>query len=68
MQIHAIRYKPLTTQEKKRRFDGGLYLYYEEGGHKVDNCPIKQHRHTFKMRSATTSSTSQSKNGEVQPQ
>jgi hypothetical protein len=39
MQIDAIRYKPLIKQEKKRRFDGGLYLYCRESSHKADNCP-----------------------------
>jgi hypothetical protein len=58
MQIDAIWYKPLTPQEKKRHFDGGLCLYCGESGHKADNCPKKQHHHTFKMRSATTSSNS----------
>jgi hypothetical protein len=64
MQIDVIRYKPLTAQEKNRRFDGGLCLYCGEGGHKADNCLKKQHHHTFKMRSATTSSNLQvSENG-----
>jgi hypothetical protein len=68
MQIDAVQYKPLTIEEKKRRFDGGLYLYCRDGGHKADNYSKKQHRHTFKMRSATTSSNSQPENGEAQPQ
>jgi hypothetical protein len=68
MQIDTIRYKPHTTQEKKRCFDGGLYLYYGESGHKVDKCPKKQHRHTFKMRSTTISSNLQIETRGVQPQ
>jgi hypothetical protein len=59
MQIDAIQYKPLTAQEKKRCFDGGLCLYCGESGHKADKCPKKQHCHTFKMRSATKSSNLQ---------
>jgi hypothetical protein len=65
MQIDVVRYKPLTAQEKKRRFDGGLCLYYEEGGHKADNCPKKQYCHTFKMKNTTTSSNSQPENREA---
>jgi hypothetical protein len=68
MQIDALRYKPLTVQDKKRRFGGGLCLYYEESGYKADNCPKKQHRHTFKMKSATTSNNSQTENGAARPQ
>jgi hypothetical protein len=63
MQIDAVLYKPLTAQEKKYRFDGSLCLYYRESGQKADNCPKKQHHHTFKMRNATTSSNSQTENG-----
>jgi hypothetical protein len=66
MQIDVVRYKQLLAQEKKRHFDRGLYLYCRESGHKVDNCPKKQHRHTFKMKNATTSSNSEPKNGEAQ--
>jgi hypothetical protein len=65
MQIDVVRYKPLIAQEKKHRFDGGLCLYCGKSGHKADNCPKKQHRHTFKMRSATTSSNSQTEHGEA---
>jgi hypothetical protein len=65
MQIDVVRYKPLTAQEKKRHFDGGLCLYCGEGGHKADTCPKKQHCHTSKMRSATTSSNSQLENREA---
>jgi hypothetical protein len=68
MQIDAIWYKPLTAQEKKHHFDGGLCLNCGKSGHKADNCPKKQHRHTFKMRSATTSSNSWTENGAAQPQ
>jgi hypothetical protein len=68
MQIDVVRYKPLTAQEKKHFFDGGLCLYCREGGHKADNCPKKQHCHTFKMENTTTSSNSQPENGEAQPQ
>jgi hypothetical protein len=56
MQIDVVWYKPLTAQEKKRRFDRSLCLYCGESGHKADNCLKKQHRHTFKMRRAITSS------------
>jgi hypothetical protein len=68
MQIDAVRYKPFTVQEKKHRFNGGLCLYYGESGHKADKCPKKQHRHTFKMKRATTSSNLQTENGKAQPQ
>jgi hypothetical protein len=47
MQIDAVRYKPLTAQEKKRYFDGGLCLYYGKGGHKADIFSKKQHRPYF---------------------
>jgi hypothetical protein len=67
MQIDAIRFKPLTTQEKKCCFDGGSCLYCGENGHKADNCSKKQHRCTFKMRSATTSSNPLPENKEAQP-
>jgi hypothetical protein len=40
-------------------------LYCGESDHKADNYPKKQHRHTFKMRSATTSRNSQRENGEA---
>jgi hypothetical protein len=65
MQIDAVRYKPLIAQEKKRCIDGGLCLYCGISGHKADNCPKNQHRHTFKMRSATISSNLQTENGEA---
>jgi hypothetical protein len=68
MQIDAVRFKPLTPQEKKRRFEEGLCLYCGEPGHKADSCSKKQHRHTFKTRSTFVGDHQQSKNEETQPQ
>lgn len=62
MQIDAVRFKPLTPQEKKRRFEENLCLYCGESGHKVDSCNKKPHRQTFKMRSATLESDENTKN------
>jgi hypothetical protein len=67
MQIDVVQYKPLTAQEKKRCFDGGLCLYCRKSGQKIDNCPKKQHQNTFKMKSTTTSSNSEQENGEAKP-
>jgi hypothetical protein len=65
MQIDAVQYKPLTAQKKKRCFDRGLCLYCGKSGHKANNCPKKQHCHTFKMGSTTTLSNSKLGNGEA---
>ena len=53
MQIDATRFKPLTEQEKKRRCEENLCLYYSQRGHQASNCPLKRQR-TFCMRTTTT--------------
>ena len=65
MQIDAIWYKIFIAQEKKHHFDEGLCLYCGESGHKTNNCPKEQHRHTFKMKSTIISNNLQPKNGEA---
>lgn len=42
MQIDATRFKPLTPEEKKRRFEENLCLYCGEPGHKAGSCPKKR--------------------------
>jgi hypothetical protein len=61
MQIDAVRFKPLTTEEKKRRYEQGLCLYCGEAGHKAGGCLKKQH--ATKTRSAIIQ-----ENEEAQPQ
>lgn len=68
MQIDAARFKPLTPQEKKRRFEENLCLYCGESGHKIDRCHKKPLRQAFKTRSAAIGSDENTKNEETQPQ
>ena len=42
MQIDATRFKPLTAEEKRRRFEQNLCLYCGEAGHKAGTCSKKQ--------------------------
>ena len=52
MQIDAVRFKPLSPQEKKRRLEEGLCLYCGEVGHKAGDCPKKQKLRNIKTRGA----------------
>jgi len=63
MQIDAVRFKPLTTEERKRRFEQNLCLYCGEAGHKVGDCPRKRKPQTTRLRS-----TSVQENEDAQPQ
>lgn len=53
MQIDATRFKPLTAEEKKRRFEENLCLYCGEPGHKAGSCPKKRKSPMTNIRSAT---------------
>lgn len=66
MQIDAVRFKPLTEQEKSRRRQGGLCLYCGEPKHTAQHCPKK--RRNYKMRSTTVKEDSMSENEYVQLQ
>lgn len=55
MQIDAVRFGPLTVQEKKRRLDEGLCLYCGNSGHKAINCDKKHKQRPLKTRSAHVS-------------
>jgi hypothetical protein len=63
MQIDATRFKPLTPEEKKQRFEENLCLYCGEPGHKIDGCPKKRKLPVTKIRSATIS---ENKDGQSQ--
>ena len=53
MQIDATRFKPLTLEERKRRFEENLCLYCGEPGHRADGCSKKRKPLATKIRSAT---------------
>ena len=53
MQIDSARFKPLTPEEKQRRFEEKLCLYCGEPGHRVDGCSKKRKTHTTRIRSTT---------------
>ena len=55
MQIDAVKFGPLTAQEKKRRLDEGLCLYCGHSGHKAISCDKKHKQRLFKTRSAHVS-------------
>lgn len=63
MQIDAVRFKPLTPEEKKRRMEKGLCLYCGDEGHKAGNCPKKQNQRIIKTRGAIIQ-----ENEDAQPQ
>lgn len=63
MQIDAVRFKPLTEQEKKRRRQEGLCLYCGGEGHKLDGCSKRRQR-TSQVRTANI----QQENEDFQPQ
>lgn len=63
MQIDAVRFKPLTAEERKRRFEQNLCLYCGEAGHKAVDCRKKQKPQTTRLRS-----TSMQENKDAQPQ
>jgi hypothetical protein len=52
MQIDAVRFKPLTLEEKRRRMEKGLCLYCGDAGHKAGNCPKKQSQHITRTKGA----------------
>lgn len=52
MQIDAVRFKPLSPEERTRRMEEGLCLYCGEQGHKVGSCPKKQNRRIVRTRGA----------------
>ncbi|GGS28174.1 hypothetical protein GCM10010252_77980 [Streptomyces aureoverticillatus] len=60
MQIDAVRFKPLTEQEKSRRRQKKLCLYCEKPKHTAQHCPKK--RRNYKMRSTTVKEDSMSEN------
>ena len=53
MQIDATRFKPLTPEERKRRFEEKLCLYCGEPGHRADGCSKKRKPLVTMIRSAT---------------
>ena len=53
MQIDATRFKPLTQEENKRRFEENLCLYCGEPGHRANDCSKKRKLPVTKIRSAT---------------
>lgn len=50
MQIDAIRFGPLTIQEKKRHLDEDLCLYCGKLGYKAISCNKKQKQQLLKTR------------------
>ena len=52
MQIDAVKFQPLSAQEKKRRLNQGLCLYCGQSGHKAISCDKKQKQQFLKTRSA----------------
>ena len=52
-QIDSAYFKPLTLEEKQRRFEEKLCLYCGEPGHRVDGCSKKRKTHTTRIRSTT---------------
>lgn len=63
MQIDAVRFKPLTPEERKRRMEEGLCLYCGEQGHKAGSCPKKQNWRIVRTRGAIMQ-----ENEDAQPQ
>jgi hypothetical protein len=63
MQIDAVRFKPLTPEERRRRMEEGLCLYCGEQGHKAGSCPKKQNRRIVRTRGAIMQ-----ENEDAQPQ
>jgi hypothetical protein len=63
MQIDAVRFKPLTTEERKRRFEQNLCLYCGEAGHIATTCSKKQKPQTTRLRN-----TNIQENEDAQPQ
>ena len=66
MQIDAIRFKSLTQQEKTRRREEGLCLYYREPKHTAQHCPKKQRN--YKMRGTVVKEDNMSENKFIQLQ
>jgi len=66
MQIDAVRFKPLTEQEKIRRRQEGLCLYCGEPKHTTQHCPKK--RRNYKMRGTAIKEDNVSENGSIQLQ
>ena len=63
MQIDAVHVKSLTQEERKRRMDERLCLYYGDQGHRAGSCPRKQNRRIVK-----TIGTIMQENKDAQPQ
>ncbi len=63
MQIDAVRFKPLTAEERKRRYEQNLCLYCGEAGHKAIDCSRKRKPQMTRLRS-----TSVQENEGAQPQ
>jgi len=40
----STKFKPLTPEERKRRYDNNLCLYCGEGGHRATECPKKKNK------------------------
>ena len=66
MQIDAVRFKPLTQQEKTRRRQEGLCLYCGEPKHTAQHCPKKQRN--YKMRGTAVKDDNMSENEFIQLQ
>jgi hypothetical protein len=66
MHIDAVRFKPLTEQEKIRRRQEGLCLYCGEPKHIAQHCPKKQRN--YKMRGTAVKEDNMLENGLVQLQ
>lgn len=66
MQVDVTRFKPLTQEEKDRRWKEGLCLYCGEPGHKASNCLKKSTKQ--RIRGAKFNMLGDSKNAQVQSQ
>ena len=61
MQVDAVRFKPLTNDEKEHHHRNNLCLYCGGSGHMVRNCPLK-------LRIASVGTTPNSENSQAQLQ
>ena len=66
MQIDAVRFKPLTQQEKTRCRQEGLCLYCRKPRHTAQHCPKKQRN--YKMRGTAVKDDNLSGNEFIQLQ
>ena len=65
MQIDAVRFKPLSKQEKRRQRTEGLYLYCGKLGREIKGFPEKTYE--YQMQSASTPTSTTLENEDVQP-